>query len=382
MYHIVIFETTNEVEVVPHNWVRDNVCMWPPYKYEDRVKAIKSMVKPGPSWTPFKIRIIFTRETYEEARQKLPEAEINTDLTDVDSPPVRRKRHIKRARFFDDSETEDEANFPLPAAPEVQINRIRKCTSRAGNYSQPLAREDAETMNCTSRAGNYSQPLAREDAETINWRQKQIHSNQRRTSTPLKQTSVTPLTARNRTSDFRHGEAEVLSSSSHTGFSEAWIRKILANQEMIKEQMGTLVKLVYDLKKISTTEDSPTLNTECFPLSSFQQLQVIEGQLQQEDYKTAVINTLALRGGTTVKESVWRILNFLLSNDMARQMNWRGINGKAAFKDTSLKTVINAAVRRNRLTSTATDQEVENWIKRWLQLSADRDGGRRARQKN
>ncbi|XDV26152.1 hypothetical protein PO909_029930 [Leuciscus waleckii] len=237
-------------------------------------------------------------------------------------------------------------------------------------------------MNCTSRAGNYSQPLAREDAETINWRQKQIHSNQRRTSTPLKQTSVTPLTARNRTSDFRHGEAEVLSSSSHTGFSEAWIRKILANQEMIKEQMGTLVKLVYDLKKLSTTEDSPTLNTDCFPLSSFQQLQVIEGQLQQEDYKTAVINTLALRGGTTVKESVWRILNFLLSNDMARQMNWRGINGKAAFKDTSLKTVINAAVRRNRLTSTATDQEVENWIKRWLQLSADRDGGRRARQKN
>ncbi|CAM4660957.1 unnamed protein product [Leuciscus chuanchicus] len=66
----------------------------------------------------------------------------------MDSPPVRRKRHIKRARFFDDSETEDEANFPLPAAPEVQINRIRKCTSRAGNYSQPLAREDAETMNC------------------------------------------------------------------------------------------------------------------------------------------------------------------------------------------------------------------------------------------
>jgi len=48
-----------------------------------------------------------------------------------------------------------------------------------------------------------------------------------------------------------------------------------------------------------------------------------------------------LRGGTTVKESVWRILSFLLSNDMARQINWRGINGKVAFKDTSLKTVIN-----------------------------------------
>lgn len=53
--------------------------------------------------------------------------------------------------------------------------------------------------------------------------------------------------------------------------------------------MGTLVKLVYDLKKLSTTEDSPTLNTDCFPMSSFQQLQVMEGQLQQEDYKTTVV---------------------------------------------------------------------------------------------
>ncbi|XP_026054935.1 uncharacterized protein LOC113040936 isoform X2 [Carassius auratus] len=381
MYHIVIFETTNEVEVVPHNWVRDNVCMWPPYKYEDRVKAIKSMVKPGPSWTPFKIRIIFTRETYEEARQKLPEAELNTDLTDVDSPPVRRKRHIKRARFFDDSETEDEANFPLPAAPAMQINPIRKCTSRAGNYSQPQAREDAETMNCTSRAGNYSQPQAREDAETMNCTSRAGNYSQPQAREDAETMNCTSR-AGNYSQPQAREDAETMNSSSHTGFSEAWIRKILANQEMIKEQMGTLVKLVYDLKKLSTTEDSPTLNTDCFPLSSFQQLQVMEGQLQQEDYKTAVINTLALRGGTTVKESVWRILSFLLSNDMARQMNWRGINGKAAFKDTSLKTIINAAVRRNRLTSTATDQEVENWIKRWLQLSADRDGGRRARQKN
>ncbi|XP_067274662.1 uncharacterized protein [Pseudorasbora parva] len=359
MYHIVIFETTNEVEVVPQNWVRDNVCMWPPYRYEDRVKAIKSMVKPGPSWTPYKIRIIFTRETYDEARQKLPEAEIHTDLTDVDSPPVRRKRQIKRARYFDESETEDEAILPLPAAPDVQISPFKESTSRAENNSQPLARKEAETMNSTSRARNYSQPLARKEAEKSN-------------STSRAENYSQPLARK---------EAETMNSSSHTDFSEAWIRKILANQEMIKEQMGTLVKLVYDLKKLSTADDSPTLDSSCFPLSSFQQLQVIEGQLQQEDYKTAVINTLALRGGTTVKESVWRILSFLLTNDMARQMNWRGINGKAAFRDASLKTVINAAVRRNRLTATATDQEIEQWVKRWLQLATDRDGGRRAREK-
>lgn len=61
------------------------------------------------------------------------------------------------------------------------------------------------------------------------------------------------------------------------------------NQEIIKEQMGTLVKMVYDLKKLSTTEDSPTMNTDSFPISSLQQLQMIEGQLQQEDFKMALV---------------------------------------------------------------------------------------------
>lgn len=37
-------------------------------------------------------------------------------------------------------------------------------------------------------------------------------------------------------------------------------------------------------------------------------------------------------------------------------------------------------VRNNRLTATATDQEVECYIKRWLHLASDRDGGRRKRE--
>ena len=37
-------------------------------------------------------------------------------------------------------------------------------------------------------------------------------------------------------------------------------------------------------------------------------------------------------------------------------------------------------VRNNQLTATATDQEVEAYIKRWLHLAGDRDGGRRERE--
>ncbi|XP_026112846.1 uncharacterized protein LOC113091492 isoform X7 [Carassius auratus] len=38
-----------------------------------------------------------------------------------------------------------------------------------------------------------------------------------------------------------------------------------------------------------------------------------------------------------------------------------------------------SAVRKNRLTQHATDQEIESTIQRWLQLAPDRDGGRRER---
>ncbi|KAI7804055.1 hypothetical protein IRJ41_022610, partial [Triplophysa rosa] len=153
----------------------------------------------------------------------------------------------KKLRFFDDSETEDEASLPLPAAPKVPVSPIRESTNRADNYSQLLFTEEAETMNSSSRAGNYSRPLARKEAEN-----------------------------------------STISRTSHSDFSEAVIRKIQANQEIVKEQMGTLIKLVYDLKTLSVAEDSPTLNSDNFPIIHHQQLLEIEGQLQQEDFRTAV----------------------------------------------------------------------------------------------
>ena len=57
MYHIVIFESTNEVEVVPSNWVNGQVCMWPPTNV---MRAIKNGEQPGEGWNAYTIRVIFT----------------------------------------------------------------------------------------------------------------------------------------------------------------------------------------------------------------------------------------------------------------------------------------------------------------------------------
>lgn len=59
MFHIVVFDNTNEVEVVPSVWIENGECMWPPNKI-DVAKAVKSQECPGDGWMPHKARIIFT----------------------------------------------------------------------------------------------------------------------------------------------------------------------------------------------------------------------------------------------------------------------------------------------------------------------------------
>lgn len=72
------------------------------------------------------------------------------------------------------------------------------------------------------------------------------------------------------------------------------------------------------------------------------------------------------------------MMSHVMTNPLALKINWRGISGKAAFHRMVFKDVIISAVRQNRLTSTASDLEVEAAIKRWLHLASDRDGGRKA----
>ncbi|KAJ7998511.1 hypothetical protein DPEC_G00205680 [Dallia pectoralis] len=65
----------------------------------------------------------------------------------------------------------------------------------------------------------------------------------------------------------------------------------------------------------------------------------------------------------TAKETVWRILSQLLSNALAIKINWRGANGKQAFEPLALKYIVLNAVRRNPLTSNASDTDIEKYIK-------------------
>lgn len=131
--------------------------------------------------------------------------------------------------------------------------------------------------------------------------------------------------------------------------------------------------------------------------------------------------------GVDVKDKVWRIMKQAIKNDLAKTVNWRGVNGKTSFQSLELKSVVIGkcfcrksfwnstsiffqmswiecsgisgvsiyydfsvltlclcaalleAVRRNPTCAQITELEVEKAIIRWFHLAGDREGGRKKR---
>lgn len=52
------------------------------------------------------------------------------------------------------------------------------------------------------------------------------------------------------------------------------------------------------------------------------------------------VTYFGLAGGLTIKETVWRIMAKLMTNQLAKQINWRGVHGKYGFEQLVLKDVV------------------------------------------
>ncbi|XP_052458993.1 uncharacterized protein LOC128017589 isoform X2 [Carassius gibelio] len=157
----------------------------------------------------------------------------------------------------------------------------------------------------------------------------------------------------------------------------ALLREVLTKLEMVLDQQTTILRL------LQLREDQGQLldiEEGLLPLQDLPRLLSLEQRIQQSpDYKQKLINWLGLIGGADVRDCTWRILKRLIANSLAKNLNWRGVNGKTSVATLQLREVVIGAVRRNPITANAAEMEVEGTIRRWLQLAADREGGRKRR---
>ncbi|XP_073778635.1 uncharacterized protein isoform X2 [Danio rerio] len=374
MFHIVEFLETQEVEVVPALWVTDEICQWPAhYKADELVKAVRSQEQPGVTWDAFRVQILYTAANYKHACLKLPEAEAYTDLQtaeeDKDDYPKKKRKRLPNIHFESDSEEEVpvKQKITLPPAPKIKTQNFDKQSAVRRKVQRPEPQKQKTSLDLRR---SLTSPKPRQSPEP--WQS--VRSPEHRQSTsPEPRCSVTspqPLELH---------ESQRQSGTTISNSLSSLLHKLLTNQEIIMEQLKMIQMNLQNTGQPVQGQDS--LKRVVLPLKDVAALLALEKRLrEEEDLKNKMITTFSVIGGVDIKDSVWRIMKHCFTNTLAKQLNWRGINGKTAFHGLHMKDVITGTVRNNRLTAAATDQEVEFYIKRWLQLASDRDGGRRERE--
>uniref|UniRef100_A0AAV2K4H5 DUF4806 domain-containing protein n=1 Tax=Knipowitschia caucasica TaxID=637954 RepID=A0AAV2K4H5_KNICA len=166
---------------------------------------------------------------------------------------------------------------------------------------------------------------------------------------------------------------ELTAESSH-GSHSVILKEVLTKLEMVLQQNDTILRILQHQATPPGLEEAIDL-----PLADLPQLLAMEDKLGSPEFRCSLTNYLGTIGGTNVQDTTSRILKKILSHSLAQKMNWRGVNGKTALATLHLRKVVVGAVRKNPIIGFTTEAEVEDKMKRWLQLSADREGGRKRR---
>ncbi|XP_073730188.1 uncharacterized protein [Misgurnus anguillicaudatus] len=179
-----------------------------------------------------------------------------------------------------------------------------------------------------------------------------------------------------------HGTPEPFHLAPHAAsemdLHSALLREIIAKQEVMCDMQRNLLRIVQDLSS-TPTPHGHHMDGSFLPLRDAEALLALDHDIKTNPEKRKdLVLTLGLAGGVTLKDTVWRVMKMLLQNDLACKMNWTGLHGKTSFRCLEVKNVV-TAIRRNPGCRQSTNQEVEQWLRRWLYLAGDREGGRKRR---
>ncbi|XP_046405820.1 uncharacterized protein LOC124170856 isoform X2 [Ischnura elegans] len=329
MYKVVEFSNDHSIGIVHAEWLtpKKRHCLWPPYKVSSRYnKSLTEGEMPNDSWDVYPIhRTFYSTDELSIARQKLRQAETESELLSDFEETGKRKR--RRAERFSPSDSDSEDQTPR--------NIIK-------HYPRPPTVNDSDDVPSpeTGSVGEESPLNTEREAESL--------------TSPVASPSSPGLVA---------------------------IARYLAKldkklDEILQHQLESKSPTVVVPRRICVAD---TLKLPC---DSYDEVMKIEEFLKDDgDDVTDFEHWLSLVGGKKVEHIVRRMLERLFTNRIAAEYNWTGKNSKYPLKDLKLIKVIYRAVRRNHKTLDVTDDEINTICSNWFRFTKDRDGGREARRK-
>nr|XP_047137938.1 uncharacterized protein LOC124814363 isoform X2 [Hydra vulgaris]XP_047137940.1 uncharacterized protein LOC124814364 isoform X2 [Hydra vulgaris] len=372
LYHIVKFiDEKDSVAVVPAKWVTNGICLWPcSYKTERLNRAIKKCEVPGDDWTEYDISIMYNSVSYEKAREKLPMAEVSSD-------------------FFSNNEGEDSINSEENRI-QKSLRPTRDVSYHNFNYSssesdtQQLLKKQKKVMNKKKKTlapAPPIHPLTLFSTENLTLSD-HLKSNKRQGSVleVLEEKFLGSSLTSSGCSTVRRILAEVSEGTLHCTAVE---KELLISVENLNKKLDTNNALISQLIGMLKQNREAILVDEPFeiPVNDESSLLKLNENIESDKkVMNALSMKLASHGGSTIKRTVWNLIPMVIGTNIEKKINWSGANNKLALKTMPLKKVLLDAVKINPSTSGAVSEEVERWIKRYFQLSGDRNGGRKARE--
>ncbi|XP_078487899.1 uncharacterized protein LOC144745831 [Ciona intestinalis] len=313
------------IEIIPLGWLseKEEFCYWPPCAYRLKLaKLVKNNVEADSTWMKCTIkRVMYKTDSYLKAREKLRQAEDVSDLQTSDKSDAEMSKKRKKrpvARYADCDSDSDDSPPPL------------KKRTQSAPAPPPLLR--------TSSAKSPEE-LKRQLLE------------------------IDQLDDTIEVCNSSFSEVDSTSQNDNT----AAIKQILCGMEQMKLQLANvLAVLKTNLKNACNLIKLPS--DVSFPLKDM------------ESFENGVLYFGSI-GGKDLSTTVRNILVQCMDNQFALHFNMKGKGKKHAFSILQLNKMIQKAVRRNHITASATDADINSVTADWLRFAKDRDGGRKERER-
>ncbi|XP_042144083.1 uncharacterized protein LOC120851152 [Ixodes scapularis] len=166
-YYIVEFLKDKSTYVVPSWWTAKEgekiTCLWPSDASKLTIcKLIKKKAPTQSTWEQLDIRILHTKNTFEDALKKLDTAEQTSDLETEDSEMEKRsRRKRKRIVLSDDSGSEEVNDFdlwPMPSPPPYACPPERHSQPTMSTHSGTPMPSRESGMSLRNSPERHSQP--------------------------------------------------------------------------------------------------------------------------------------------------------------------------------------------------------------------------------